>query len=351
MPPRSRLRPLGGLLLAALVSGLLMACEDVSGRPSAPLTRVTLSSIGGPLTSEGHLELMRVDVRVLDEAGVAVRFGADGVANRGGAHGLITIPPGQASVAASLPPGASYEFNAAAFDAAGNQLAYGVKANHVPAGQDLAVVLELETILGAAMLTPRLPTRQLMPGQELDLMLSASPPGRPGLKVPTSDYRASYSVINGTIIASSDRGLRVRAGQRIGGDLVIYGNLEGLVLAADTVAAGAVTADLRLPFSSTLSIDLEPPNITRLEYDPGTRSLAGVVDDDCGVARVDVYDGPVLLASTAMAAAGGPSEVVFGGGTGFTARLALPPGDYSLTLLAFDRSGNQATAELDVTIH
>ncbi len=306
--------------------------------------------MGGPLTSAGHLERMRVDVRVRDESGRTVRFDADGVARSSGEYEMISITPAQARTTITLPPERTYEFTADVFDEDGNRVAHATSTNRVALRQELDVVLQLETILGAAHLAPRLPTRQLLPGQEIDVMLHAFPPGRPDLTVPTVDFQASYYIANGIATASSNRGLRVRAGQRSGGDLVIRGNLKGTVLAGDNVAAGTITADLHLRFSSSLSIDLEPPSITQLSFDPVTRTLTGAVDDDFGVARVDVYDGPLLLASTGVTAADLPGVVFSGGGVTFTTLLTLSSGIHSVTLLALDRSGNEARAELEVTI-
>jgi hypothetical protein len=333
----------------------LTSCNNRSGSPKVPepLVEVNLTLAGAPLQSAGQLELTHANVQVHDAAGAPVRFDADNVIQAEGEHEQLSVPAGTAALTLYLPEGAAWSFTGRAFDADDNLLAVASAQHTTASGSSNATVLRFTSLLGAARLETRLPTRQLLPGQEIDLLLSITPHERPDLSVPTPDYHASFETLNGANLHFSEHGVRVRVGDRAGGDLVVTGSAAGLLLTDGEAVPGVVSATLRLPFSTGLGVDLEPPELSKLAFDAGQQIFTGVAEDNYGVVRLELYDGPVLLASTDTAAAvsKGAATVIFpGGGTAFFSQLSLPSGSHSLTAKATDFSGNQTGAEHDVTV-
>ena len=81
--------------------------------------------------------------------------------------------------------------------------------------------------------------------------------------------------------------------------------------------------------------------------------VTGVATDDQSLKRLDVYDGPHLLATTDpedSLTKDVPIVAFPAGGTTFMTRIPLLPGEYELTILAADLSGNQTTVTHDVVI-
>src|SRR5690606_25422194 len=101
----------------------------------------------------------------------------------------------------------------------------------ITAASSNATRVHLTSLLGSAQVRPRLPTRFVVAGQELDVMLSVTASNRPDLTVPLTDYLADYGVSNGVVLAGSPRGMRLRVGDRTGGDVVVNATITGLVLA------------------------------------------------------------------------------------------------------------------------
>lgn len=353
-PPTAQRRLTAVLIVATLLTGLA-ACGGRDGPPpsDSEAVDVSVSAAGGPLQASGELEPTTVSVTVRDGSGTTVRFDDDNRADPDGATGRLEIPASTSGLQLTLHADTEYHFEARAADAADNAVAHGnAELLTSPTGSD-SVALDLTSLLGAATLTTHTDVHSLLPGQELDLLLGVSPNARPDLLVPASDYEASYEVTNGELLDEDEHGARVRAGEASGSDLVVTVTATGSVLRGEAVEQGSVSATLRLPFSTHLSVDLDPPTLSGLEFDAHERVVRGVASDAVGVARLEVYDGPVLLASTDPVAVteNGSAEVAFlPGGTAFEAPIDLPSGRYSLTIFATGSSGNETNKDLLITM-
>src|SRR5690606_27780235 len=88
--------------------------------------------------------------------------------------------------------GNPYTFEALAEDNAGNTIAYAEVTQAVSTNG--TVRLELQSVLGTADLSLRLPTNYVLPDQVVDLMLNVTANGAPTLKVPLADFDVTYSV-------------------------------------------------------------------------------------------------------------------------------------------------------------
>lgn len=341
--------------IIALVA-VLTACSSgppASGTdPAEPsLVEVNVSVIGGPQSPDGTLAARQVSLAVLDPAGAAVTFNEDLVVDQEGAVNAVTLDETVSVVTYYLHEGQRYLFEAAALDAAGNFLAFGTGERTVASGGSNATLVNLTGHLGEASLTPRLPVNQVLPGQELDLILLVNPPGRPELHVTGTDYTAHYAVANSTVISESSYGVLVRTGNRDAGDLEVTATANGRIVAADSSVAGEIQAFTTLPFATGVTVDLEPPSISTLAFDQVRQIFNGIADDNFGIGRVDLLDGPKPLASTDPDAISqsGLAEIFFpDGGTAFYTELSLAPGQYELTVVVHDTSGNASQSSLDV---
>jgi len=340
---------LARLFVAAMAVCALVGCDQ--SQPKG-LVDVDLTAVGGPVDALGAIAVAEVKVEVLDAAGRTVRFDEALAADPNGPLARVTLRADEPLVTVYLPPGASYRFAAKGYTDAGELVAYG-EARHVATGRGGgAVAVDLAGLLGEARLVRRTPVHALLPGQTLDALLTVAPPRRPDLEVLPRDLEADYEVVNGEVIESSGRGVRLRAGTRAG-DVVAQVEVSGLVPAGTGVGPGSVTAELRVPFATAATVDLTPPWVSSLAFDPDGGVLTGVADDDLGVTSLEVYDGPVLLATSdpeAAQAADVPQVVFPGGGTSFVAPLELPSGTYELTVYATDFSGNLGAATHAVTV-
>jgi len=343
----------GALLAVSIAIGgafLLSGCE-FSGAPLGPeYTSVEFTTVGAPLDRFGNVSPLEARVRVFDAAGEPLRFTGDLTADPRGLLEWVTLPRGSSSGRLRLRRNQNYVFVTAAFDENGDQLA--VAENRLFVGSKAtALVIRLRTLLGSARLAPRLPVTKLVPGQVLDLVFSVSPNAREDLRVPPGDFDVVYSG-SAEVIEFSTRGARVRIGSREAGDAIVVAVANGLILDDAEVRQGEVMGVFQRPFATGVSVDVAPPNVSSLAFDPHRRILAGVADDDAGITRLDVYDGPVLLATTDLevSAALGIPEVRFpGGGTAFLASLDVTQGTYELSVTAFDLAGNESTEHLSIS--
>src|SRR5690606_12120989 len=150
------------------------------------------------------------------------------------------------------------------------------------------------------------------PNTVLDLMLVVAANGHDNiaggdfLEVPLGDFVASYDAPVGTsIVSQSNRGLRLQVGAQCSAPVTVTGSVAGLVEVANDFVAGSVALNgsgLQLECSpvndGTVSLDTEPPTVSITSFASSTGLVVGQADDNFGIAKVQVYDGPVLLAST-----------------------------------------------------
>lgn len=348
---RSRKQPLP-VLIALSTLLLLAACNKTPGPPLGTpdlTTKTELNFTGGPISNSGETTPLSLELQVANEDGTPVHFNHEGVADDNGDLKQITVPTTESSARIWLPSGLDYSFTATASDADGHILAVADAQRNIT-GTGMAVVMNLQSLLGKAELVPRMPITQLVPGQVIDLVFSITPPQREDLRVPDRDFEVTYAG-TGTVLNFSHSGVRVEIGSREDGDATVTATANGLTLTGDTVSNSDITAVFQRPFTTGLEVDAQPPEVNSLAFDANQHVLAGVAVDDRSITRLDVYDGPVLLATTDLkeAAARDIPVVRFpGGGTAFLVQLELPSGSYELTVKATDFSGNEATGSLNV---
>ncbi|HEX7041581.1 MAG TPA: hypothetical protein VF202_15800 [Trueperaceae bacterium] len=302
-----------------------------------------------------------VEVHVYDKDGDAVSFDVSGgtyTAAPSGAVGFITLTPGSESATVNLPSsGNPYRFESFG-RADGDVVAYDERS------QDVAVVpsvfVTLRSVLEEAILVPRYPTAVATPGQVLDLMLVVMANGHSDfptdyLQVPVGDFTATYgTVTNAAAGPSSVRGIRLTVDPACTGDVTVDGHVTGLLFDGTAYATGDLPFHGGAGFSLScpaavggeVAVDLVPPTVTLDSFDPATRVVTGTASDAFGIASVEIYDGPVLMASTDPAKVSGTvSLIVFAPGSDeFTTTLAVDPVG-GISAVALDPSGNEASTE------
>ena len=235
-----------------------------------------------------------------------------------------------------LPPGV-YSFVADA-----RPLALGVISETVTDGK--SYVVPLTSFIGRAELSA---PEEVVPNEVFDVFLTVSPPERPDLRVPATDYGVSFNVDETSIIGESNLSVRLAAEcEAITVEARIFDKL------ADAGNRGDARTSIRIPLSTTcagttVGVDLVPPfvSITSPEADApfsGAFTLTGEVNDmQTGVDRVEVYDGPVLLGEAELDTSVMPNTWSFD---------VDPEGlrDYRLIVLAYDNATNEGRAELQV---
>ena|GEM_PF-1118508 len=359
--------PVAGLAALAL---LLSAC----GRPTVAdpsLVTVTVAvdlpgaaSAGDPSPqgfpydpADGSIA-GTVEVYVFDKDGDPVSFDVSGgtyAAASSGAVGFITLTSGNNTATVNLPSAREpYRFESLG-KAGDDVVAYDDQTVKVTSEPNVFVALT--SVLEDAILVPRLPTTIVTPGQVLDLMLvvmandNADYPSD-YLQVPVGDFTVSYGpVSNATIGASSNRGVRLTVASECTTSVTVDGHVTGLVESSGDFVTGDVPfhggAGFSLPcppiVTGGVAVDMEPPTVAITSFDPLTRVVEGTASDGYGIAKVEIYDGPVLLASTDPGAVGGtvsliefkPQSDEFR-----TTLLADPIG--GISAVALDTSGNEA---------
>lgn len=343
---------LGSWLVIALLGALLLsACDPVRRTPASRHANVEITTLGGPLHASGLTYPLTVEIKVTGEDGAPVRFDHNLVADARGSRASITLPAGTQRTSVQLLRGRDYTLHAVAYDADKNYLAVG--ESHLQVGTaPVAVVLKLNTLLGSSRLAPRLPVSTLVPGQTLDLVHSVMPPGREDLHVPHHELEVTYGG-NAEVLAFSPNGVRVRIGSRQDGDVEVTATSTGLTLTEEGVQVGSITSSFSRPFITGVNADVTSPIVEAVAYDPIDSLLIGVSYDDQSLTRVEVYDGPHLLATSDPEDAiskGAPVVTFPGGSTTFRAQIALAQGTYDLTVLAVDLSGNQTAVEYEAIV-
>lgn len=336
---------------------LSVAEQPLSGQSTSPIT--TLGAPFHPATGSTAIE--ELQVTVTDTFGQAIAFSFAGntyTADPAGTIDYITLnktaPNGALESANVVLPslGNPYTFESAGyFDVAEPVIAFASQTQNV---SNTAIVTLLPvSVLGAAEITPRLPTNFVAPGSVLDLMLVVTANGNTSLQVPLADFSASYDLPAGgplTLIAESNRGVRVQVGSECSTAFTVGSTAAGLVQTGAGFAQGVVTAnggagiELRCPplDNGNVQVDTAPPTIQVTAYDAVSLVVEGTADDNVAIALVEIYDGPELVATTDIDAATGSVSLITFTGTTFTTTLTAAP--YAgITAVARDTSGNQAT--------
>ena len=207
---------------------------------------------------------------------------------------------------------------------------------------------------GNVISSPR-PTNIIAPGAILDLMLVVMANGNDEypadyLQAPLGDYTVTYDLDHATdvtLLSESNRGIRLSIGDYCP-DILVSGTVEGYRESGGAIQeASAPFTLLNAPecLAGTLEADTVNPEVT-LSYDMDTRVATGTANDNYQVERVEIYDGPVLVATTDLdVVSTNPdvAEIEFVG-TLYRADLLVDPVG-GLEAFAYDAAGNEATSE------
>lgn len=320
-----------------------------------------LTPMGSPIAADGAAGTSQVEVSVRNKDGAPVTFDLVGstytiAAGSSGAHSSIPLTAANSSASVTLlASGNPYTFEAHGYrEAAGHVIAYDSQTKMV--ADDVNVQLWLESVLGAARLVPRYPATFVTPGAEaFDLLLVVTANGYSGeggserLEVPLGDFEVEYGAATGaTVDSSSKRGMRLGIHEAcVSSVSVAAGSVSGLVWDGSSVAQGSIELpefSIECPSAGGgVQADVISPEVT-LEFHGSTLQVVGTAEDPNGfIAKVEVWDGPVLVASTDAAA--GVPEIAFDlGTTTFRATLASAPTG-GLVALAFDAAGNEGRSD------
>lgn len=380
-------KPTVAALLPLSLPLLLAACNS-SGGPQADrldgFARLSLQTSlasgaaiqtqGIPFRGDGSPAVQSVRVRVFDDKARLIRFDNRNMADPAGDREFVELTPGAATADVRLRPG-TYSFQASGLTRSrgGTLLAFGrIENRAVNSAEAETLYLPLRTLVGNVTLESALPVTSLVYGQQLDLLLTVETPEADGQRytVPLSDFNASYGIDPrmGTILKKSDLGTRVIADTAQANqaqNFVVRAGLDGLVEAEEDVASSQTfRAVFSRPFYSalTLGADLERPGLTAggFAQDQGRALISGRVSDNVGVAKVQVYEGPVLIGSSDEDEYGraGVEQVRFrnrpddnGTAPNWLFDWTTPrEGDFTLTVLARDTSGNETRVVRNVTL-
>lgn len=342
--PTTKAPPAGFITLSMKLDGATIRTPDAmrpQGIPNDPVT--------------GDLALDSVRVTVRDKNGDTVLFTEDAgtfVAAEAGADHLTLDANGSAEV--SLPSHLEpYTFESFA-EANGAPVAYHSVEQRITVSS--SVTIRLKSLLGDAIVAPRYPTNYAVPGEIIDLMLVVMANGNDDypadyLQVPFGDFTVDYdTIMGGTIVSSSNRGIRVLA-DAFCTSVEVDGTVTGLRLVGDTVSERAAPFALHQPLACTpavdgsLAADVEAPTVT-LDYNVATRRASGTADDNTAIAKLEIYDGPVLVATTDETAVGASvSQIAFlAGSTAYQTTLKVDPTG-GLRAVAYDHAGNAGVSE------
>lgn len=327
----------------------LSVAVDTGGTASGELTQ-----LGLPYDpNNGSIELEEVRVLVKDRSGQEITFNIESgtyTADADGVETHIQLTEDTSSASVLLPAaGNPYTFESVSYSSRDNAIGYNRLSQHVNVNGTVSI--RLKSVLGEASLMPRFPTHYATPGADLDLMLFVAANGHPELQVPISDFTAAYENIEGGELSSAtNRGLRIRVAD-ICADVKVEGTVTGIRESAEGFTEDQ-TSEIT-PFElecvpasgGTLEVDLEAPSIIINTFNPTTGRIEGEANDNVAIAKVEIYDGPELVASTDDAEVdAGAARVNFKPGTdSFYADLPPTPNtDRGFQAVAFDPAGNEA---------
>jgi len=312
-----------------------------------------LSPMGLPFDpNDGTINLRDVQVTVSDRTGKDLVFSLDGgtyKVDASGSEPYIKLTTAASSANVLLPSaGNPYTFESVSYSNDDQAIGYDQRSQHVNVNG--TVTIQLESVLGAATLAPRFPTHYATPGTELDLMLFVSANGHTDLQVPISDFTATYgTVVGGTLVSESNRGLRIKVAD-VCTTVEAGGVINGVRESSGTFSRdepGPITdfsLDCVEATGGQLKADVEAPTVTILSFNPATGRIEGEASDNVAIAKVQIFDGPELVASTDSADIdNGAATITFlPASEQFYADLASTPGaDRGFQAVAFDPSGNE----------
>ena len=363
----------------ALIALFLTACSTgtppTGGALDGPMTTVTLATADGGASTAGVpfvgtepvVTAVSVSVTALafPNPPVELRFRlVDGVYTYDPDGDLTSLDFAFADdVTVTLPAGEFYQFATRGDDVAATWIAYGVTGVPVDV-TTLNVALALQTLIDEATLDVDSFLGAIAANQTIDLFLRVTSPG--GYDVPTADYAVTYAIdaVDGSVVASSKLGAQVRAHAdpqensfNVTATVTGWRNVdeEPVFVGADDGIVAAFEVAFTNP--TGLGFDSEAPEVSIVAPLTGNvgraLALSGTATDDLGLDRVQVFAGPVLIASSELGD-------VFGGGDVTHVQLvdgvwsfAWTPNvvrTHTFTALAIDTAGNEHRASTTVDV-
>lgn len=366
-------RPLAWLALALVLTALAGCAGHLAQQPEADLASVTLrvahegdvGAQGVPTDAEGTSAVMVFEIEVLDAAGELVRFDAENTYDPEGAATSVTLAAGDTAVTVRLPTG-KYTFRTRGLAGSGGTLlAYGQTVATVT-HQTSTLKLDVYALLGEAELRPDGLRHYIVPGEVLDLYLYVRTDGG-SFRVPLGDYSVTYELDGelGQLIGSAV-GVRVNVTPSPTRDTFkVTARVRGWSLVNGEPKANVkVSASFARPFlqASGIVVDSVPPTVTFDSPTPTAPSqsvlLSGTADDEIGIERVQVFEGPVLIGSTATEdVEAGAARITFSDESTGTWQMSWSPPfsgpgtkTYALTAVAIDTSGNDSSAAAELSV-
>lgn len=304
-------------------------------RENGPTTTISIATgsddlepLGVPF-DKGEPVVASVDVAIyalgVSENPDALRFSfADGLYSYD-PDGLVTTigVRFENTVDVVLPAGNDYGFEATGADGGGTWLAYGRTTAYVDV-TTTTVRPALETMIDVATLDTTSFTTIVVPGQAIDLFLAVDAAG--GYAVPVADYAVTYAIQpdDGTIGATSKVGTRVVATASPTDDtFTLTATITGWRDVGGVATMGDVTTTFEAPYA-----------------------LAGTANDDIGVDRLHLYEGPVLIGSSDPLEhdVDGVSPIALLGGSWTVDWIPAEARSHTLTVLAIDTAGDGTTS-------
>lgn len=358
-------------LMVLAVTALIAACSRDDATPSelvtvtigAPMGDSEIRTLGVPTDPDTGLTAVATAELIVWKSSVSPRtrvyFDSDGMekdSSDGASPVLLT--PENSSAELKLKTG-TYDFELTARDnhSPKNDLAYGeLLWQSISTGENNFTIL-LRSMIGSASLSDHEP---VMPNQSFDVALTVRPPGRPDLRVPTSDYLVTYTVTStsGNFVSHSPSPLGVRVYGPDCGEITIEATVSKPDGTEQTTAQQSVPVNYFCPPNiSGISVDLIPPYVSITSPEDGSSATRGnyvivrglVNDAQSGVSRVDLYDGVVLLGSVWEGSLTEDAGGMYAWELEY-AFFATEERDYVLTAVAIDKAGNESRTAITVTV-
>lgn len=344
---------------SALVPVQLQAADLTAVHPAG------LKPQGVPFNDDGTSTVQSVHVKVyqgytISGPNAPLHFDADGNVDPAGSRDYVELTPGATTTTIRLPAGV-YDIEAIALTTAQDGLALAYEflgnqsVNQTANGAPGTITVHLHTLIGQARLEPVLPVQYVMPGQVLDLRLVVQTKETAGGRrcdVPLSDFTfpTATQARGVEVVSDSKLGERIRIDapdNQSETDMALRQRLQGLV---DTVPfTGTLEVRFARPYyaTTTLGVDLERPTLQATPtYYRGTAQVVFDVADNVGIARIEVYEGVLRVASTDDA-----NSSIFPNAQGKpTFFYGDPTVAHDYTVVAHDTSGNEIRVPVHVDV-
>lgn len=353
------------LTMLALLA-VLVGCTSERSAPTGlhPVVLKLAADTGltpqGVPTDGGISAVTELDITVLDENGEVVRFDVDEAYDPSGAFESLSMSASQASITVLLPAG-TYRFLTFGRGSDGEVLAYGETQAQVGYAAT-SVTLGVHTLIGSVELVEEGLRHYVVAGEVIDLYLRVRTT-HGSYDVPLADFTVKYELEPELGDAEgSALGARVWVTPSPQSDVfVLRAFVKGWRLVEGTPTDhGKLVAKYERPFAHAIgiSLDVVPPTLGFTPPSPlplGAPSpVGGTAADEVGLARIQVFEGPLLLASTASedVASGALPIQLTDLATGAWSFEWTPgsTGVYRLTAVATDTSGNETRVTRDVVV-